>query len=70
VSGAPVEELSGRLRPWALDVLSSECLHDGEYWAELVTVDSDGHYDQGVPLEVVDIFWFYGEEFVAASSVP
>lgn len=69
VSGASAEELTARLRPWALDTLAQEHLSDGEYWASLVGVDEHGQPDETQVLDVVDIFWFHGEEFVPASSV-
>ncbi|HEV8557065.1 MAG TPA: hypothetical protein VGR06_11795 [Actinophytocola sp.] len=69
VSGASAEELTARLRPWALDTLAQEHLSDGEYWASLVGVDGHGQPDETQVLDVVDIFWFHGEEFVPASSV-
>jgi hypothetical protein len=61
--------LTARLRPWALDTLAQEHLSDGEYWASLVGVDEHGQPDETQVLDVVDIFWFHGEEFVPASSV-
>jgi len=69
VSGASAEELVARLRPWALEKLAQEDLSDGEYRAAVVGVDEHGQPDETQVLQVMDIYWFYGEEFVPASSV-
>ena len=66
--GASVDDLSARLRRWALEIILSEPLDDGEYTALLVELPEDGHHRNGLTVEVEDIFWFYGEEFVPISQ--
>jgi hypothetical protein len=63
MAGVPVEELAGRLRPWALAVITGEELEDGEYLAQLVELRGD----RRLPLETEDVFWFYGEEYAPVS---
>jgi hypothetical protein len=61
-----VEELTSRLRPWALETLSWLKYGNGIYIAYLVEVDADGGYDTYLSLEVEDIVWFYEQEYVPA----
>lgn len=55
--------LAARLRPWAIEVIKGDLLDDGEYVARLVEIEDDSG-----ALEVENVFWFYGEEFVPASE--
>ena len=63
----PPEALRSRMRPWALDVIRSERLDDGEYYVQLVKLDEEHGFLTNDVLEVEDVFWFYGEEYVPAS---
>lgn len=65
-----VEELVGRLHDWAVEVIGKDVTGDGEYWAQLVDVGDHGDVHCGTQIEIIDVYWFGGEEYVPASSVP
>jgi hypothetical protein len=65
-----VEELTDRLHGWAVEVVSKELARDGEYWAHFVDVSDNGNVRFGTTLDTTDVYWFGGEEYVPASSVP
>lgn len=65
---APVDELTARLRPWALEIITGERFDDGEYTALLVELRQDGEHRTGLLVSVEDIFWFAGEEYAPVSS--
>jgi hypothetical protein len=64
----PPEALVSRMRPWALEVIRSERLDDGEYYVQLVRLDDEHGFVTNDVLEAEDVFWFYGEEYVPASA--
>jgi hypothetical protein len=63
----PLDELRGRLRPWALETIASERLDNGKFTAHLVDLDDDGEFDLYLAEDIEDVFWFYGTEYVPAS---
>ena len=66
VSGTQ-DELTTRLRPWALDLVTRERCGDGRYFAYLVELEDDGEFDTYLALSMADIIWFYEREYVPAS---
>ena len=66
VSGSP-DELAPRLRPWALDLVTRERGGDGRYFAYLVELDDNGEFDTYLALSMVDVIWFYEQEYVPVS---
>ncbi len=63
----PPKALKGRMRPWALEVIKSDRLDDGEYYVQLVRLDPELGFVTDEILENEVIFWFYGQEYVPAA---
>lgn len=61
-----VDELTTRLRPWALEILAWLKYGNGIYIAYLVEVAADGTYDTNLDLAVEDVVWLYEQEYVPA----
>ncbi|MPZ80621.1 MAG: hypothetical protein GEV28_09585 [Actinophytocola sp.] len=61
-----VAELTARLRPWALEVITCERYSDGRYFAYLVELDDDGEFETYLAVAIEDVIWFYEQEYVPA----
>lgn len=61
------DDLTPRLRPWALATLLRDLRGDGRYFAHLVELDSDDQFDTYDALATEEVIWFHEQEHVPSS---